>query len=73
MNVKDLYHTVNPIIRIKESELLSKELFEQLIAAHSFEKIAELLRPTVYGKYLVTDFQFEFEKSLDQELLRTYQ
>ncbi|MCD5003229.1 V-type ATPase subunit [Enterococcus saccharolyticus] len=72
-NVKDLYHTVNPIIRIKENELLSNETFHQLIEAESFEKIAEILRPTIYDKYLEQDFQFDFEKKLNQELFATYE
>ncbi|MGX7197272.1 V-type ATPase subunit [Enterococcus olivae] len=71
--MKDLYHTVNPIIRIKESELLSKEIFQQLIEADSFDRVAEILRPTVYGKHLSSDFQFEFEEILNEELLATYQ
>lgn len=66
------YHTVNPIIRIKENELLSKETFEQLIQAPNFEKVTEILAPTVYGKYLTKDFQHYFEQSLNQELIQTY-
>ena len=66
------YHTVNPIIRIKENELLSKDTFEQLIQAPNFEKVAEILAPTVYGKYLGENFQYDFEKSLNQELVQTY-
>ncbi|MGO2853842.1 MAG: V-type ATPase subunit, partial [Tetragenococcus koreensis] len=71
--MKDLYHTVNPAVRLKETELLTKETFEQLIAAESFEKIRELLNPTVYSKYLTDHFQFHFEESLDEELDKTYQ
>lgn len=71
--MKDLYHTVNPIIRIKENELLSPETFRQLIDADSFQRIADILRPTVYGKHLTPQFEFEFEKILNEELLSTYQ
>lgn len=71
--MKDLYHTVNPAVRLKETELLTKETFDQLIAAETFEKIRELLNSTVYSKYLTDHFQFQFEKSLDEELYRNYQ
>lgn len=71
--MKDLYHTINPIIRIKENELLSNGIFQQLIEANSFEQIAEILGPTIYGKYLNTHFQFEFEQILNDELSATYQ
>lgn len=71
--MKNLYHTVNPAVRLKELELLSKETFDQLVAAESFDKIRELLNPTVYSKYLTEHFQFQFEKSLDEELSQTYQ
>lgn len=71
--MKNSYHTVNPIVRIKENELLSKEQFEQLIQANSFQKIAEILTPTVYGKYLTENYQYDFEQSLNQELVQTYE
>ena len=59
--MKNSYHTVNPIIRLKENELLSKEQFDQLIQASSFKKIAEILTPTVYGKYLKENFSNDME------------
>lgn len=71
--MKDLYHTVNPAVRLKETELLTKETFDQLIAAETFDKIRELLNSTIYSKYLTDHFQFHFERSLDEELHRTYQ
>jgi len=71
--MKDLYHTVNPTVRLKETELLTKENFDQLAAAGSFEKIRELLNSTVYSKYLSEDFQFQFEQSLEEERRQTYQ
>lgn len=71
--MKDLYHTVNPTVRLKETELLTKENFDQLAAAGSFEKIRELLNSTVYSKYLSEDFQFQFEQSLEEERRKTYQ
>lgn len=71
--MKNSYHTVNPIIRLKENELLTKDQFDQLIQANSFKKIAEILTPTVYGKYLKENFQYDFEQSLNQELVQTYE
>lgn len=67
------YHTVNPIIRIKENELLSKETFDQLIQAPSVDKVGEILKQTVYGKYITADFEHHFEQSLNQELVDTYE
>lgn len=66
------YHTVNPIIRIRENELLSKETFDQLIQAPSFDKVAEILKQTIYGQYMVEDFEHHFEQSLNQEIVATY-
>lgn len=66
------YHTVNPLVRIKENELLSKDLLEQLIQAPTFEKVAEILSSTIYSPYLTENFQYNFEQSLNQELVRTY-
>lgn len=68
----ELYHTINPFIRLKENELLKPELFEQLAAA-DFKQIETLLAPTVYGKYMKENFQLTFEQSLNQELLSTYE
>ncbi|MHC5267825.1 V-type ATPase subunit [Enterococcus sp. LJL98] len=66
------YHTINPLVRLKENELLTKDHFEQLIQAPTFEKVAEILAPTVYSSYLTENFQHHFEQSLNQELVRTY-
>lgn len=67
------YHMVNPIIRIKENELLTKETFDQLIQAPSFEKVAEILNRTVYSKYLFDNFEHHFERSLNEELVAMYE
>ncbi|MFV0558359.1 MAG: V-type ATPase subunit [Enterococcus sp.] len=70
---KELYHQLNPYIRLKETEILTKEFFDQLINSDSFQRIGELLSNTTYGKYIHPGFENDFEASLNQELLATYQ
>ena len=43
------YHTVNPIIRIKENELLSKDTFEQLIQAPNHILLAIIKKITHFN------------------------
>lgn len=71
--MKDTFHTINPIIRIKETELLTQETFEALIQANSFDEIQRLLKNTSYGKYLDVNFQFHFENILEKSMIDTYQ
>jgi len=71
--LKDTFHTVNPIIRIKENELLTEETFEAMIQANSFEEIQTLLKNTIYEKYLTDNFQFRFESILEKTMTETYQ
>lgn len=71
--MKDTFHTVNPIIRIKENELLTEETFEAMIQANSFEEIQTLLKNTIYEKYLTDNFQFRFESILEKTMTETYQ
>lgn len=67
-----MYHQLNPLIRLKENELLTPEVFQQLVEANDFKQIENILSGTVYGKYLEDNFEKDFEKSLDQELLTTF-
>lgn len=67
-----IYHQLNPLIRLKENELLTPEIFQQLIEANDFKQIETILSGTVYGSYLTENFEKNFEKSLDQELLTTF-
>lgn len=71
--MKEQYHNVNPLIRIKENGLLSSETFSQLIEADGFDRISEILQPTIYGQYLKINYQFEFEDLLKQEQQQLYQ
>lgn len=67
----ELYHQLNPLIRLKEKELLSQEIFQQLIEAENFQKIAEILQPTIYGQYIANGFELTFENALTKELTQT--
>lgn len=64
------YHELNPLIRLKELELLSPELMERLIAAESVDQVAELLKPTLYGEYLdehfIDNYEFSFQQAFDE-------
>ncbi|WP_303754035.1 V-type ATPase subunit [Enterococcus sp. S86.2] len=68
---QDLYHQLNPYVRLKETEILAPSFYEQLISS-DLPKIKELLNATVYGKYLTTDFPNNFDAVLNQELLASY-
>lgn len=66
-----LYHEVNPIVRIEETRLLSKDFFEKLIAADRFEECQELLKTTGYASSAEKeDFRMRFEYYLLQEQTR---
>ena len=67
-----MYHQLNPLIRLKENELLTPEVFQQLIEASDFKQLEAILAGTVYGTYLEENFAKNFEKSLNQELLTTF-
>ena len=49
---KPTYHEVNPLVRIRESSLLSKDTFERLVAADDLEQVSQILSNTVYQDYL---------------------
>ncbi|BCA85692.1 V-type ATPase subunit C [Enterococcus saigonensis] len=68
---QDLYHQLNPYVRLKETEILAPNFYEQLIAS-DLPKIKELLMGTVYGKYITEDFPNNFDAVLNQELLASY-
>lgn len=68
----ELYHQLNPYIRLKENDLLAPESFEQLIRAEDFQQISTILQPTVYGKYLTENFQNHFEDALAADRSATF-
>ena len=38
-----MYHQLNPLIRLKENELLTPEVFQQLIEASDFKQLEAIL------------------------------
>ncbi|MGM9902988.1 V-type sodium ATPase subunit C [Enterococcus sp. 10A9_DIV0425] len=61
------YHELNPLIRARELELLSKEEFERMIHANSIEALGEILKTTVYHPYIHEGFEYDFEANLLKE------
>ena len=58
------YHTVNPLIREKELELLSKETIDRLVQANTMEEVGQLLMTTIYREFIYEGFEHDFEKNL---------
>ncbi|MCB5955240.1 V-type ATPase subunit [Enterococcus sp. CWB-B31] len=61
------YNQINPLIRLKEMELLTASQYEQLLKAADMEELRDILRNTVYGEYLKTDFEENFEYIYSKE------
>ncbi|MDU6523413.1 V-type ATPase subunit [Enterococcus devriesei] len=67
------YHELNPLVRLKELELLPPELMARMLKAEDLAEVETLLRGTIYGDYLQDDFYESFEEALGQanaDLLR---
>ncbi len=60
------YHELNPLIRLKEMELLTTEQMTKMLESVDLKELEELLRGTIYGSYLTVDFFEDFEKALSQ-------
>ncbi|MGO3728657.1 MAG: V-type ATP synthase subunit C, partial [Enterococcus viikkiensis] len=60
------YHELNPLVRLKELELLPPELMARLLKAEDLTEVDTLLRGTIYGDYLQDDFNESFEDALGQ-------
>jgi V/A-type H+-transporting ATPase subunit C len=58
---KPSYHQINPLIRLKEAELLTATQFQQLLMADSVADVIELLKNTGYQPYLKADFVAAFD------------
>lgn len=41
---KPTYHQINPLIRLKETELLSEQQFQQLLEAETVEDVKNMLK-----------------------------
>lgn len=68
---KPTYHEVNPLVRIRESSLLSKDTFERLVAADDLEQVSQILSNTVYQDYLGENFAYHFEQNLNHDIENT--
>lgn len=64
---KPEYHQINPLIRLKETELLTGNQFQQLVEADSVEAVKHLLKNTVYQPYLTANFEADFDYISSQE------
>lgn len=67
-----VYNQINPLIRLKETELLSPAQYEQLLNAADVNELREILRNTVYGEYLREDFEDNFEYIYSKEQGKLY-
>lgn len=64
---KFAYNQINPLIRLKETELLSNTQYEQLLSAQKPEELKEILSSTIYEPYLTEDFIDHFDYILGKE------
>lgn len=60
------YHELNPLVRLKELELLTSEFMARMLKAEDLSEAETLLRGTIYGEYLKADFYESFEEALGQ-------
>ncbi|MFC4771805.1 V-type ATPase subunit [Enterococcus hermanniensis] len=60
------YHELNPLIRLKEMELLTSEQMSQMLEAADLKTVEGILSGTSYGIYLTVDFPDNFEKIFEQ-------
>lgn len=67
------YNQINPLIRLKETELLSSAQYEQLLNAKSSEELKDNLKNTVYGPYMTADFAEKFEYIYSKEKGKLYE
>ncbi|MEI5992713.1 V-type ATPase subunit [Candidatus Enterococcus mansonii] len=67
------YNQINPLIRLKETELLSNTQYEQLLHAKSIEELKDSLKNTVYGNYMLDDFVERFEYIYANEKGKLYE
>ncbi|EOH80646.1 MULTISPECIES: V-type ATPase subunit [Enterococcus] len=58
------YHELNPLVRLKELELLTPDLLERMLKAEDLADVETLFRGTIYGEYLTEEFSESFEEAL---------
>lgn len=69
---KPTYHQINPLIRLKETELLSEQQFQQLLEAETVEDVKNMLKSTVYQPYLTETFEEKFDYHSSEALGSLY-
>lgn len=67
------YNQINPLIRLKETELLSKAQYEQLLNVKNVEELKDILKNTVYSAYMTADFAENFEYIYAKEKGKLYE
>ncbi|MGX7149018.1 V-type ATPase subunit [Enterococcus ureasiticus] len=67
------YNQINPLIRLKETELLSNAQYEQLLNAKNTDELKDSLKNTVYGAYMTDDFAETFEYIYSKEKGKLYE
>lgn len=67
------YNQINPLIRLKETELLSTAHYEQLLNAKNTEELKDSLKNTVYGTYMTDDFAEGFDYIFSKEKGKLYE
>lgn len=55
------YNQINPLIRVKETELLTNEIYEQMIQATSLEDALDVLSNTIYAPYATQEMVEKFD------------
>lgn len=67
------YNQMNPLIRLKETELLSNAQYEHLVNAKNLDELKDSLKNTVYGIYRTDDFAENFEYIYSKEKGKLYE
>lgn len=67
------YNQINPLIRLKETELLSNAQYEQLLTAKTVEELKDILKNTVYNAYMTDDFAEKFDYIYAKEKGKLYE
>ncbi|REC33448.1 V-type ATP synthase subunit C [Enterococcus pseudoavium] len=60
------YHELNPLVRLKELELLTPDFMNRMLKAQDLTEVETLFRETIYGQYLSGSFYENFEAALGQ-------
>ncbi|GGC83788.1 V-type ATPase subunit [Enterococcus wangshanyuanii] len=67
------YNQINPLIRLKETELLNHAQYEQLLNAKTTEELRDILKSTIYSTYMTEGFADDFEYIYSKEKGRLFE